>query len=107
MTCARGFFGFGFFHFFESFGSRIVQRFDPESHRLKQDGATAQDRQLENRILVAPLGKRRRLVDDGPVRLAYRDRVRAGGAHHDAFDNGLAADNQISFRCAHNDLRKH
>src|SRR5207253_8436683 len=69
--------------------------------RLNQHRAAAQDRPLQQRILIAPLGKLCRRMSNRAVGFTHGDGVGVRGSHHDAFNNGLTAYYEVSFVCAH------
>ncbi len=64
----------------------------PDDQRLHERHDAAHDRRLEDRIALHPADEGELVDADGVVGAAHGQRPVADAAHHDAFDDGLAAD---------------
>src|SRR5687768_4901327 len=76
----------------ESGIGRKPEGFHAQPHRLSESAHAAQNRELENRVLLG--NARERALFDGhfAIRLADRNAVAMRRPHHDALHDGLAAD---------------
>src|ERR1022692_1759740 len=86
--------GFGRFGLQHGVG-REFQRPQTQRHRLTEGADAAQDRVFEDAVLLGHARQRLLLGDDLARRLADRDTIAVRGAHHDALDYGLAADQRF------------
>src|SRR5665647_611070 len=64
----------------------------PDHQRLDERYDAADDRRLEDRIALHPAHQRELVDADGVVGAAHGERPVVHAAHHDALDDGLAAD---------------
>ena len=74
---------------------RKLQRIDSQLHGLHQSPQAAEDRQAENRILFRHAVKRLLFGHQLAIGLANSHAIAVRGAHHDAFEHCLAADEDL------------
>src|SRR5665647_2797127 len=78
------------------FAQRLVGRHregaQPDHQRLDERDHAADDRRLEDRIALHPADQGELVDADGVVGAAHGERPVVDAAHHDALDDGLAAD---------------
>ncbi len=76
----------------------IVNRFGADDHHFEKVDDAAEDWDVEEFVALGEGTVRFDADGDGVVLFADGDSDVVGGAHHDAFDDGLAADGKIDFR---------
>ena len=77
---------------------RIVDCFGADNHHFKKVDDAAEDGDVEEFVALSEGAVGFDADGDGVVLFADGDGNVVGGAHHDAFDDGLAADGKIDFR---------